>query len=81
MCAMKCYNRIIPLHSNASPVMYPLRSLLARKSTRFATSSALPNRRNAILLTISVKIFSCTAFVIGVATNPAQFQGGNDYLY
>jgi hypothetical protein len=81
MCAMKCYNQIIPLHSNALPVMYPLRSFLARKSTRFATSSALPNPHNAILLTISVKIFSGTAFVIGVAKSPAQFQGGNDYLY
>jgi hypothetical protein len=75
MCALKRYNRIIPLHSNASPVMYPLRSLLARNSTRFATSSARPNRRKATLLAISVKIFSGTDFVIGVATNPAQFQG------
>ena len=64
------HNLSIPLHSNASPVMYPLRSALAKNNARFATSSARPNRRKDIFLVMSDRICSGTACDIGVAIKP-----------
>lgn len=64
------HNLSIPLHSNASPVMYPLRSALAKNNARFATSSARPNRRKDIFFVMSDRICSGTACDIGVAIKP-----------
>jgi hypothetical protein len=50
--------------------MYPLRSELARKEQRFATSCGLPSLLSAILFFISFKILSGTACTIGVAMKP-----------
>ena len=64
------HNLSIPLHSKASPVMYPLRSALAKNNARFATSSARPNRRKDIFFVMSDRICSGTACDIGVAIKP-----------
>ena len=64
------YNRSMPLHAMTSPVIYPLRSELARKQHKLATSSGLPSRRSATLFFISVKILSGTELTIAVSINP-----------